>query len=66
VDFKINKAGMDKLERDLQEQFSSGIHIPQGGSEADAIQSVKDQLIGMGAIPDDASVLQMVRDARGQ
>ena len=62
--FNINQAGMDKLERELQEQVSGGIHIPKDGSEAEAVQSVKDQLMGLGAAPNDAAVLQMVRDAR--
>ena len=62
--FKINQAGMDKLERELQEKFSGGIQIPKDGSEADAVQSVKDQLMGLGAAPNEAAVLQMVRDAR--
>jgi hypothetical protein len=62
--FNINQAGMDKLERELQEQVSGGIQIPKDGSEAEAVQSVKDQLMGLGAAPNDAAVLQMVRDAR--
>jgi hypothetical protein len=48
VEFEINKAGMEQLERELQEKFSSGIQVPQGGSEADAIQSVKDQFDPVG------------------
>jgi hypothetical protein len=62
--FEINQAGMDKLERELREKFSAGIQIPKDGSEADAVQSVKDQLMGLGAAPNEAAVLQMVRDAR--
>ena len=62
--FKINKAGMDNLERDLQEKFASGVQVPRGGSEADAIASVKDQLIRRGATPNDAEVEKMVRDVR--
>jgi hypothetical protein len=63
-DFKINKAGMEKLEQDLERQFSGGIQIPAGGSEAEAVRSVKDQLRNMGATPNDAEVRKMVREAR--
>jgi hypothetical protein len=64
ADFKINKAGMDKLQRDLEEQFSAGIQIPADGSEDDAIRSVKDQLEQMGVTPNDSEVRKMVRDVR--
>jgi hypothetical protein len=64
ADFKINKAGMDKLQRDLEKQFSGGIEIPLDGSEEDAIRSVKDQLKEMGATPNDSEVEKLVRDAR--
>lgn len=62
--FEINKAGMEKLQRDLDDTFSGGIQVPTGGAEADAIASVTDQLRQMGVTPDDAAVEQMVRDAR--
>lgn len=55
---------MRKLEQDLQHQFSAGIQIPLGGSEEDAIRSVKDQLEGMGVKPNDSEVEKMVRDRR--
>ena len=64
ADFKINRAGMDKLQRDLEKQFSGGIQIPLEGSEEDAVRSVKDQLKKMGATPNDSEVEKMVRDAR--
>jgi hypothetical protein len=64
ADFRINKAGMKKLERDLEKQFSGGIQIPLDGSEAEAIRSVKDQLNNMGVTPNDSEVQKMVRDAR--
>jgi hypothetical protein len=63
-DFKINKAGTKKLEQDLEKQFSDGIQIPVGGSEAEAVRSVKDQLKKMGATPNDSEVRKMVRDTR--
>lgn len=63
-DFKINPEGMEKLQRDLEKQFSDGIHIPLEGSEEDAVQSVKDQLTKMGATPDDTNIRKVVRDAR--
>jgi hypothetical protein len=64
MEFKINQAGMDHLQRQLEEQFSAGIQIPLEGSEQDAIQSVKDQIIGMGAVPNDDAVAEIVRNAR--
>jgi hypothetical protein len=63
--FKINKAGMRKLERDLQKQVP-GVHVPLDGSEDAAVRSVKDQLKKMGTAPNDANVRKMVREARGQ
>lgn len=62
--FKPNKAGMDKLKRDLEKKFSGGVRVPAGGSEADAVKSVKDQLKKMGVTPNDSAVAKMVRDAR--
>ncbi|ORB01101.1 hypothetical protein BST33_10050 [Mycolicibacter minnesotensis] len=64
VEFKINEAGMRQLQRDLEKRVASGVEIPSGGSEADAIRSVKDQLKKMGLTPDDQGVRQMVRAAR--
>jgi hypothetical protein len=64
MDFKINQAGMDQLQRELEEQFSAGVQVPLTGSEEDAIQSVKNQLIGMGTVPNDEAVDQLVRNAR--
>lgn len=61
---KPNKAGMAKLQRDLENKFSGGVQVPAGGSEADAVKSVKDQLKAMGVTPNDAAVAKMVRDAR--
>jgi len=65
-EFEINEAGMQQLERELQERFSAGIQVPLEGSEVDAIQSVKDQLTSMGATRNDAEVERIVRDARQQ
>jgi hypothetical protein len=62
--FKINLTGMEELERELRAKFSGGIQIPKDGSEADAVQTVRDQLMGLGAAPNEAAVLRMVRDAR--
>ncbi|CAN5875500.1 hypothetical protein BH09ACT7_BH09ACT7_29020 [soil metagenome] len=62
--FEINEEGMRQLEREPQEKFSAGIQVPLGGSEADAIESVKEQLRGMGAEPNDAEVAKIVREAR--
>ena len=64
ADFKINKAGMKKLEQDLEKKLSVEIQIPAGGSEADAVRSVKEQIKKTGATPNDSEVRKMVRDAR--
>lgn len=56
---------MAKLQRDLEKKFSGGVQVPAGGTEEDAVQSVKDQLTEMGATPNDAAVLKMIRDVRG-
>ncbi|MCH9731678.1 MAG: hypothetical protein K0U84_18710 [Actinomycetia bacterium] len=64
--FVPNKAGMAKLQRDLDEkQFSSGIQIPSGGTESDAIDEVKKQMKGMGITPNDAEVRKLVEKHRG-
>jgi hypothetical protein len=62
--FKFNKAGMKKLEQDIQKKVA-GVHIPPDGSEDDAVRSVTDQLKKMGTTPNDANVRKMVREARG-
>jgi uncharacterized protein YpuA (DUF1002 family) len=62
--FKENKAGMDKLRQELEQQFSAGVQIPLEGTEEDAIRSVKDQLKNMGVTPNDAEVERIVRNAR--
>ena len=62
--FKENRAGMDKLRRDLAKQLSAGIKIPAGGSEADAVAAVKNQMKGMGITPNDAEVRKLVQEAR--
>jgi hypothetical protein len=66
MDFEINKAGMEQLQRGLEEKFSAGVQVPLGGSEEDAIQSVKDQLTKMGTVPNDSAVEKLVRDARSR
>ncbi|WP_205877584.1 hypothetical protein [Mycobacterium camsae] len=62
--FRINTAGMKKLERDLQKKFSGGVRVPLEGSESDAVQSVKRQLEDMGAVPNESEVKKMVRKSR--
>ncbi|MBX7453409.1 hypothetical protein GR927_35970 [Mycolicibacterium sp. 3033] len=62
--FVPNKAGMAKLQRDLEKKFSAGIQIPLSGSEADAVADVKKQMKNMGLTPNEAEVRKMVRDAR--
>jgi hypothetical protein len=61
--FKINPAGIKKLERDIQKKIP-GVQVPLDGSEDDAIRSVKDQLKKMGATPNDSNVRKIVREAR--
>ncbi|WP_238963860.1 hypothetical protein KN248_013000 [Mycobacterium paraintracellulare] len=63
--FEINKAGMEQLERELQEQFSAGLQIPLEGSEDDAVRTVVQQLSNMGATPNEPEVRRIVREARG-
>lgn len=63
--FVPNKAGMAKLQRDLEKQFSVGIQIPLGGTESDAIVEVKKQVKGMGITPNDAEVRKLVQKHRG-
>jgi hypothetical protein len=55
---------MAKLQRDLEKQFSAGVKVPAGGSEADAIKNVKDQLNGMGVTSSDAEAAKIVRATR--
>lgn len=63
--FVPNKAGMAKLQRDLEKQFSAGIQIPLGGTESDAIDEVKKQMKDMGITPNDAEVRKLVQKHRG-
>jgi hypothetical protein len=63
---KVLQDRMETLQRELEKRFSEGIQIPLDGSEAEAIQSVKDQLRSMGVTPnDDSEIQKIVRDARG-
>jgi hypothetical protein len=62
--FEINKAGMEQLQRDLEEKFSGGVQVPLDGSEEDAVRSVIEQLQSMGVTPNDANVREIVRQAR--
>jgi hypothetical protein len=64
ADFDIDKAGMEKLERYLQEEFCAGVQIPLDGSESEAIRSVRDQLTTLGVTPNDSEVEKIVRNAR--
>ena len=43
--FKLNRAGMERLQRELEEKFLGGLQVPKGGSEEDAVRSVRDQLV---------------------
>ena len=63
--FTINKAGMKKLEQDLQKEVP-GVQVPLDGSEDDAIRSIKDQLKKICATPNDAEIEKMVRNARNR
>ncbi|MGV0716190.1 hypothetical protein ABQE93_12370 [Mycolicibacterium sp. XJ662] len=63
--FVPSKAGMAKLQRDLEKQFSAGIQIPLGGTESDAIDEVKKQMKGIGITPNDAEVRKLVQKHRG-
>lgn len=63
--FVLNKAGMAKLQRDLEKKFSPGIQIPLDGTESDAINQVKKQMKGMGITPNDAEVRKLVQKHRG-
>ncbi|APE17771.1 hypothetical protein BOH72_23420 [Mycobacterium sp. WY10] len=62
--FEINEAGMAQLQQELEQHFSGGLQVPLGGSEEDAIRSVKEQLEALGATPDHAEVERMVRETR--
>jgi hypothetical protein len=55
-DFKFNP--------DFFERFSKGIQVPLGGTEHDAIHSVRLQLKEMGVTPDDAEIARIVHGAR--
>jgi hypothetical protein len=67
---KVLQDRMEKLkreiERQLEERFADGLQVPLGVPEAEAIQSVKDQLIRMGVTPtdDDSEIQRIVRQAR--
>ncbi|WP_139809358.1 hypothetical protein [Mycobacterium avium] len=62
--FKINKAGMEQLQRDMEEKFAGGVRVPLDGSEENAVRSVIEQLQSMGVTPNDANVREIVRQAR--
>lgn len=59
-----NEDGLSELQRQLEEQFSGGLDVPLGGSEEDAIRSVKEQLDAMGVTPNDAEIAKIVHDVR--
>jgi hypothetical protein len=64
VDFEISEEGMQQLAQELEAQLPP-ISVALEGSEADAIQNVKQQLIAMGVEPsDDSEIAQIVREAR--
>lgn len=66
--FKINKAGVRKLEKEISRQVEKatggGLKVPAEGSEEDAVRNVKAQIKKMGAEADDAEVRRIVRQAR--
>jgi hypothetical protein len=62
--FEWNNDGLEKLQRQLQEQFSGGVDIPLDGSEDEAIWSVINQLQGKGLTTNDAEIAKWVRDHR--
>ena len=64
--FKLNRAGMERLQRELEEKFLGGLQVPKGGSEEDAVRSVRDQLEQLGVQPNGAEVRKMVREVRGR
>jgi hypothetical protein len=64
VGLEWNKDGLSELQRQLEEQFSGGVNVPLGGSEEDAIRSVKEQLHAMGVTPNDAEIARIVRGVR--
>ena len=64
VNFEFNEKGKRELERDFREKLSAGIQIPTDCPEAEAIQSVKDQLVQMGVTPNDSEVEKLVRQGR--
>jgi hypothetical protein len=59
-----NDDGLEELQRQLQKKLRTGSNVPLGGSEAEAIHLVKDQLTGIGLTPNDADIEQWVRDLR--
>lgn len=66
---KVLQERMEKLkreiERQLEERFADGLRVPLDVSEAEAVQSVKDQLMRMGVTPnDDSEIQRIVRQAR--
>ena len=63
ADFKPNKAGMKKLEKDLARRLG-GVNVPRGGSESAAVRDVKNQLKKKGVTPNDAEVQRVVRKQR--
>lgn len=63
---KINPDAIKKLEQDLAKRFASGVKVPLGGTEAEAIRSVNDQLRKLGAVPNEAAVRKLVREKRNR
>jgi hypothetical protein len=62
---KVLQDRMANLKRELEERFADGLQVPLNVSEAEAIQSVKDQLMSMGVTPnDDSEIQKIVRQAR--
>ncbi|QEM47170.1 hypothetical protein [Mycolicibacterium grossiae] len=64
--FRFNNDGLKRLQENLEGQFSGGLQVPLGGSEEEAVASVRQQLVELGVTPNDEEVVRVVRDVRAQ
>lgn len=68
VKIKINKAGIRRLQRKIEqqvhEQLGDSLQVSKGGSEDDTVRSVENQLRKAGLTPNAAEIRRIVRDAR--
>lgn len=53
----------DEIGRYLAEHFPEGVHVPAGGSEADAIRSVQEQFDDAGLECSDETARGLVQEA---